>query len=355
MLLMVTGVLELILLSNQFVLYLSHAASGDIVLNTLFKLLALQIPYLLDMLLPLGLFLGILLAFSRLYADSEMTVLIACGISQARLFMLSLGVAIPAIVVVAVMSLWLNPIIYGLQKKIIASSTTDFYMQALMPGRFQSIDHGRKVFYAEKMSRDSKYMHNVFIAEQVSDKSSVVNHWILWSAARGSWLSKFAAVYFVLDNGYRYSGVPGKKNFQISQYAHFGIKLQRRSAEVVKRLHAKSSWDLLQNANTSVTDAAELQFRISLPLSMLVLVALAIPLSRVQPRAGRFARFLPAILLYIIYANLLMVAVDWVAQGTVSPVVGVWWVHLLALGVAGAMWKGKWKFLSRFNQLKIRG
>ena len=352
MLLVIAGILELIFLSNQLIRYLSDVVSGQMAFTSLFKFLGLQAFYLLDILLPLALFLGILLAFGRLYADSEMTVLSACGISRLRLLMMTMGVAIPAIIVVAMMSLWLNPMIAVMQQKIMASNSAELSKQLLRPGRFQAMDHGRLIFYAEKMSRNFNHLENVFIAEQVIDKSSPTKHWALWSAEQGSWQSKFDAVYFVLDNGYRYSGVPGEKNFQISKYAHFGVRIQQHKTAIVKRHTSMSSWELLKYAKTNNKYSAELQLRISIPLSMLILVLLAVPLSRVQPRAGRFTRFLPAILLYIVYVNLLMVAKTWVVNGTVPVIVGMWWVQLLALLVTVVIWQEPWQLLNLRHPLR---
>jgi len=108
-LLATTFILLIILLSNEFVHYLSHAASGKLTAHAVLQLMTLEIPELLGLLLPLGLFIGILLAYGRLYVDSEMTVLFACGISRVRLIMITLSFSAVIMILVAAIMLFVEP------------------------------------------------------------------------------------------------------------------------------------------------------------------------------------------------------------------------------------------------------
>ena len=76
---------------------------------------------------------------------------------------------------------------------------------------------------------------------------------------------------------------------------------------------------------------AELQWRIGVPLSTIILAIFAVPLSRSQPRSGRYGRLALGLLVFIIYFNLLSAAKAWVEKGELDPALGLWWVHGLFL------------------------
>jgi len=139
--------------------------------------------------------------------------------------------------------------------------------------------------------------------------------------------------YLVLEDGYRYESDPARNRFSVIEFIAHGILLEDRplTPTVVQTREIPTS-DL--RIGTMRQHQAELEWRISQPLSVILLALLAVPLSRSQPRQGRFARMFMAILIYAIYSNLLGVSKHWVSQGIVSPLVGLWWVHLLILAWA---------------------
>ena len=65
----------------------------------------------------------------------------------------------------------------------------------------------------------------------------------------------------------------------------------------------------------------------------LVLTLIAVPLSKLRPRQGRYARVGFAIVVYVIYSNLFSASKIWVEKSDVPPAIGVWWVHAVALGL----------------------
>jgi lipopolysaccharide export system permease protein len=142
------------------------------------------------------------------------------------------------------------------------------------------------------------------------------------------------ALSFVFYNGTRYEGNPGSRDFRIVDFAEHGIPVRRddeAAAEVA--VQTKPTADLIGSADPH--DQAELQARISAPLSLIVLMMLAVPLSRSRPREGRYARLGVGMLIYITYANTLAIARFWVERGELSPSIGLWPVHgsLAAIGL----------------------
>jgi lipopolysaccharide export system permease protein len=74
-----------------------------------------------------------------------------------------------------------------------------------------------------------------------------------------------------------------------------------------------------------------------MPLTCMVLALLAVPLARLKPRQGRYARVWLAVVIYFIYLNLVSAGKVWIARGTVPAALGLWWTHgavaLLTLAV----------------------
>ena len=132
--------------------------------------------------------------------------------------------------------------------------------------------------------------------------------------------------FVVLTQGYRYTGIPGTPDYQIAQFASYGVRVQQNAIPAKNRTEATPTLALWQQARGNPDYAAELQWRIALPLSALVLTLISVPLSKVKPRQGRYARLVPAFLLYILYVNLLFASRAWIEDGVIPPTLGLWWV-----------------------------
>ena len=94
------------------------------------------------------------------------------------------------------------------------------------------------------------------------------------------------------------------------------------------RLIRPALWPL---NNADPQKAAELQWRLSIPLMVFTLTLVAVPLSRVNPRSGKFAKLLPAVIIYIFYANFMFIARNATASGKIPLWIGMWWIHLLVV------------------------
>jgi len=326
----VTLILLLIVMSGRFIKYLAEAAAGGLAAEVLFTIMAYRLPGFLELILPLGLFLGILLCYGRLYMDSEMTVLAACGMSMRRLVIYTLAPAILIAGVVGYLSLNLSP--WGAKRveDIFRAQDARTEFDALIPGRFQELGSSDRVTYTETLSKDRKQMHNIFISQRLEKKQSLV---LLVAETGSQYVDELTGDHFLLlENGYRYEGTPGDPEYRVTQYQQYGVRIPPPTVRK-RRLKSelKSTTELLGSEDSR--DIAQLQWRISLPLLVLVLPLIAIPLSRVDPRQGRYLRLLPAIFLYMGYLILLTTVRSALAEGNISPYLGLWWVHLLFLGI----------------------
>jgi len=331
-----SSILLLLVLSNQFARYLSLAASGKLLGFQLIHLIFLEIPQLLSLIFPMAIFLSILISYSRLHSDNEMLVLSASGFSQKQLLKITLTLAMFVAIPVMMFTVWLNPVVADDRDKLLAEISATSILKTLQPGRFQQGSNGNQIFYIEKISSDRKSLNNIFIAQRRDD-----NSWSVMHANSGYYSldAKTKENFAVAQNGLRYEGVPGEKNFTIYQFGEYGIRLNTPVSYVKNtEIDSVSTSELFkkqQNANKEFNYAAELEWRLSLPLSVLVLSFLASTLSYVPPRGGRFSKLIPAILIYIVYANFLIAGQDWISNGQLSPWLGLWIMHLfmIILGV----------------------
>lgn len=332
-LLAATIVLLLIFITNQLIHYLGEAASGGIPAKSVLQLMTLQVPLLLGYMMPLGLFIGILLAYGRLYVDNEMTVLSACGVSKWQLLAMTMGLTSFVVVLVAFLTLWLEPKVAWYRDHIFAEAAIASPLETVFPGRFQTLDKGKWVLYVGDVSRDHKKMRDVFAANfpgQFNAPWTIVSAQGAYQAAQ-----KNGDQFIVLTNGSRYLGIPGQKDFQIVHYGEYGVRLQSGKLHMNSETEYMPTTELIKKGNKNPKVAAELQWRLTMPVATLLLAFLAVPLSQVKPRSGRYAKLLPAILIFIAYVDLIFVAQGAIRKGTISPLPGIWMVHagMLAFGI----------------------
>ncbi|MCH9755755.1 MAG: LPS export ABC transporter permease LptF [Gammaproteobacteria bacterium] len=338
-----TGILLLIFMSNQFVRYIARAASGKIPATFILKLLALELPMLMGLLMPLGFYMALLLAYGRLYADSEMTVLHACGYGPPRLLKHSLMMASGVALFVLVILLWINPAIAVERTKLLRSTGIQVLIQTLEPGKFGSLPGEDAVFYVEKMKREHAEAEGIFLARL--DKHKKEKGWdVLWAdKANITSDPKTGSHELVLTNGHAYQGQPGHADYRVVDFKRYETPLPEPVIVPKKGdLRALKTADLWPFTADEHAKAAELVWRFSIPLMVIVLTLIGVPLCRVNPRAGKYARLLPAILLFILYADFMFVARDAIASGKLPWWLGMGCLHgsMILIGF-GLIWRNR--------------
>ena len=318
----VISVLFLIFVSSWFARLLGQVSAGGIQVDVIFLLLSLKSLDALMILSPLALYLAVLLSFGRLYKDSEMAAMLACGVSPLRLLRLVFWFATGFSLLVALIALYLAPLAnaerFGIQGRMEAMTG----LESVAGGQFRQLANGRLVFYAERLADDGKTMENVFIQGQ---RDGVLNLVVADRAYRIE-NEEIGGSYLVLEDGHRYEGNPGSGSFRMIDFQEHGILIKERETVLtVSKTVAKPTMALLESDHPK--DQAELQWRLSMPISAVLLSLLAVYLSKSNPRQGRYAKFFLGILIYVIYSNLLGVGKAWVEKGQVSPALGLWWVH----------------------------
>ncbi|MEO8444340.1 MAG: LPS export ABC transporter permease LptF [Gammaproteobacteria bacterium] len=328
--LVVTVVLLLILVTNQFAAVLGDAAANRVPRLAILQVLGLTSVQYLTILIPVGYFLASMLALARLYHDSEMAAMMACGIGPAKLYRALLTLGALVALLVGGLSLVVAPAALRQVDIYVAQAKREASLGLLAAGRFVSFANGTAVLYAGSMTPD-KRLHDVFVERRVGARVEVIVADEAWQEDAGDGIR-----ILTFARGQRYEGEPGAPRYRIVEFAEHGIPFELPASGPAKlQPAARPTLDLLTSRNP--VDRAELQWRVGVPLTLLVLTFLAVPLAKTEPRKGRFAGLGSAVLVYLIYANLLAAGRGWLERGQLPQAVGLWWVHGLFFAIAGLM------------------
>ncbi len=314
--------LFLILISGQLVALYSQVASGAMSVDTILILLGLKSLSNMTIVLPLAFYLAVLLAFSRLYRDNEMAVLAACGIGQFRLLNPVLRITLFFALLMGGLTLYLSPWSLDKARQLIQQSESRTDIQAIGTGKFRETPSGEGVIYVEETKEDSGKLQNVFIKQSKGNSNSIIS-----SAAGYQQTNEKTGIRFlILENGYRYDGQPGDGEYVVTRFKKHGIRLTDQELLSANRRRKELSTMELWN-RWQRHDVAEFQWRISTVLLCIILPIMALPLSKTSARQGRYTKVGLALLIYIIYTNLLNASRVWVERGEIPYAIGLWWVH----------------------------
>jgi lipopolysaccharide export system permease protein len=294
-------VLLMVLISGRFVKYLANALAGNLEPSVIFAVIGYKIPGFLELALPLAFFLSILLTFGRLHIENEMSVLKACGISELQLLGYTFIVAIGLAILVGWLSLFVSPAGATKTEAIFLAQQQMTELDKVNPKKFYSLKGGRGVTYADSISSERE-LEDVFLAVSAGSVDTFNRRLAVVVAERGRQQQSEDGIerFLVLEKGYRIEGIPGSHEYQITHFEEYGSKLK-----TPKKIEEDPETDAIATSELLMSDdpklEATLQWRLSIPLMVLIVVILAVPLSRTDPRQGRFTKLLPAIALYFAY------------------------------------------------------
>ncbi|MGH8293983.1 MAG: LPS export ABC transporter permease LptF [Steroidobacteraceae bacterium] len=327
----VMGVLLVILLANQVAAVLERAAASQFPQSVVLELIYLGMLQYLSFLVPFGLLLAIVLAIGRLYHDSELAAALACGVRPATLYGGVIGLGVVLAAGVAAITLLVAPGATAQALTIRNAAVRAGQFAPLQPGTFRAFGGGSAVVYAEKADPDGM-LQNVFVER---NQGASVEVDVARSALHTVSPDGTTQAIKLLD-GESLEGIPGSSQFRIMYFTENFIPFHLPPAKsVVTDLDAQPTAALL--GSPDLKRRAELQWRIAFPLMCIVLTVMAVPLARLKPRQGRYARVWLALVIYLIYSNLISAGQAWIAHGAIPAALGLWWAHaavvLLALAV----------------------
>ncbi len=326
MLLAVILVLFLVLVGNQFINFLKKAYETGIPPEDLLPLISLKVIRDFVPLLPLALFLAIIIAVGRLYRDSEAIVLNTAGLNEKHFMLLIQPIVIAVIIIVSILALIIMPW-SKLQSTIILEKIKNSSQLSLVTaGKFHEFNNSKMVFYAGEVSDDRLKMKDVFI--NTKGNEDIV---IIAKRAEQKIDEKTANIYLHLQEGKRYHNFPNSGSKKIINFNSYNVlihnqrKVNREKIEY--NIRAIPSIDLIFSDKNN--EKAELQWRISQPLSAFLLSLIAILFSKSSPRQGSGMGLFLGLLIYILYNNLLIIAKSSLEKSEIPAYIGLWWVHLL--------------------------
>ena len=326
----IVAVFILVLMGGSLVRLLQMVAGGDIGKDAIFTLLGLETLRMLGRLMPPAFFFAALIVLGRMYRDNEITVLESSGIGVSRLFRLVLMLAVP----MTLISLWLTLFIYPsttyLTMRIKLEQQDAVLVASMDAGRFVESDNGQFVLYTESRGDGPGSLNRVFAQHRLKYKLGIV------TAMQASHYKDEATMQRVLklEDGVRYERSWGEeRSHTLLDFGEFEMRINPSSTERLhERYKTRATADLLNDAHLGAQ--AELQSRITHPLSLLAFALLAVPLSRALPRQTVQGRIVIAIFVYVLFTGLNEVAATWMVKEVTPAGLGTWWVIGLIFAAA---------------------
>lgn len=320
-------VLLLIFVSQKFISILAKAINGVIPPDLVLTLLYLNLPTLGTLMLPISFYLAVLFAHGRLHGESEMVAMTSCGYSPNQVLKATFILSLFTFAFASFNSLYLAPIAENKMISVIENAESDAGAATLIEGRFHSTSDKGGVVYVEQY-KEGQHLDRVFAAHWPKEKDKAPS---VLTSLTGSVENKKDGTWLTLHDGQRYAGIVGQAQFDASEFERFEVHIANREVREKKRgVEALPTAQLF--AVKDVNYQAELHWRFAIPISILMITFMAVPLAKVNPRQGRYAKLLPALAMYLTFFLLLSTARSLIEEGTL-PAISIWIVQLLFLGI----------------------
>jgi lipopolysaccharide export system permease protein len=311
-----------IAVTTRLIRLLGQAAGGKIPTDAVIAFLGFFSVGVLPLLLSVSLFITVLVALTRSYRDSEMVVWFSSGLSLATWLKPVLTFALPVVAAIGALALFITPWAAQVAEQYRARLESRDDVARVNPGVFGESRGRDRVFFVESVTDDrTQQVQNVFVSSVQQGQSGVVR------SERGyTETAPNGDRFLVLEKGRRYEGEPGEAAYRVMEFERYATRIEAKESAQPVISHAQSpTLALIENPTNA--NLGELVWRIGLPVSALILALLAIPMSFVNPRAGRSVNLIYALLVYLVYSNLLSVSQARVSQGKLDFAVGVTVVH----------------------------
>ena len=329
----ITFIIGLIVFGNQFVLTTQESLSFGIPIKELMPLVGFNMLRDIPIILTLSLFLSIIITISQLYKNSEAVVMNSIGLGDRDFINLIKPIVFVSFIIVFYLTIFAVP--WAKQQKRIAEDVTvnASEFSFITEGKFESFKNGEIVFYASESNITDtvgeQNMEEIFIYALDKGKPVIV----LASEAKKYTNAKSESIYLRLKNGIRYEGLPGNENINILNFEKYDLEIVsgdiQKSISSFSEIEEKNTIDLLREGGVKAN--AEIQWRISQPVSVLILSIFGVFLGKSSPRTGKGINLIFGIIIFMLYNNALLVAKSAIESGQLSPLIGMWGIHLLLL------------------------
>ena len=329
-----------IALTTRLIRLLGDAAGGKIPSDAVLAFIGFFALGALPVLLSLTMFIAVLLTLTRSWRDSEMVIWFTAGLPLTAWLKPVMLFALPQVAVISVLSLFISPWAAQMGEQYSARLAARDDVTRVNPGVFGETGNKERVFFVE--STEGGNVQNIFVSSVQQTRSGVS-----MSRTGHTEVAANGDRFIVLENGRRYEGTPGDAQYRVTEFERYAARIESKEGEEPALTH-KTAPTLALIAAPTQQNLGELLWRVGIPISALVLVMLAIPMSFVNPRAGRSANLLFALFTYIVYSNLLSVSQARVSQGRLDFGLGWWIVH------AGMVALLLFMFAQRMQLIRLR-
>jgi len=329
----ITFIIVLIVFGNQFVLTVQESLSFGIPIKELMPLVGFNMLRDIPIILTLSLFLSIIITISQLYKNSEAVVMNSIGLGDKNFINLIKPIVFFTFIIIFYLTIFAVP--WAKQQKSYAEDETvnASEFSFITEGKFESFKNGEIVFYAaESKVKDNvgeQNMEEIFIYA-LDNETPVI---VLASEAKKYTNAKNNSIYLRLKNGTRYEGLPGNENINILNFEKYDLEIVsgdvQQSIASFSEIEEKNTIDLLREGGPKAN--AEIQWRISQPISVLILSIFGVFLGKSSPRTGKGINLIIGVVIFMLYNNALLVAKSAIESGQLSPLIGMWSIHLLLL------------------------
>ena len=331
-----------IALTTRLIRLLGQAAGGQIPTDAVIAFLGFFALGALPVLLSLTMFISVLLTLTRSWRDSEMVIWFGAGLPLTAWLKPVMLFALPQIAVIAALSLIISPRAAQMGAQYATRLNARDDVSRINPGVFGETGNKERVYFVESISGDASTVQNVFVSSVQQQKSGVS-----MSRVGRTETAPNGDRFIVLEDGRRYEGAPGDEQYRVMEFERYAARIETAESKEPQLSHkSMTTWQLL--TNPTPVNLGEALFRIGVPVSAAILVLMAIPMSFVNPRAGRSVNLLFALFTYIVYSNLLSVSQARVAQGRMEFGIGLWLVHAAMIALLVFM------FARRMQVIRLR-
>ena len=329
----ITFIIGLVVFGNQFVLTVQESIDRGIPFQELMPLISFNMIRDVPVILVLSIFLAVIITISQLYKNSEAIVMNSIGLGDKAFLSAIKPFAIFIFLLVLFLTAYAVP--WAKQQKSVVEEKTNKASEFsfITEGKFESFKKGDIVFYASDSTSikvdGEQNMQEIFIYASDNDNPVIV----LASDATKYIDPESTSIYLRLKDGVRYQGLPSSENINILNFDSYNLEIVsgevQKSLATFTEIEEKTTLDLLKQGG--LLAIAELQWRLSLPLSILILVVFGVYLGKTSPRGGKGINILIGIFVFMLYNNGLLVAKSSIENGLLSPIIGMWSIHVIAI------------------------
>ena len=327
----ITFIIALIVFGNQFVLTVQESVQHGIPIQELMPLVGLNMLRDIPIILTLSLFLSIIISISQLYKNSEAVVMNSIGIGDKSFISSIQPIIVFSFIIVFILSIFAVP--WAKQQKNIAEDKTlnASEFSFITEGKFETFKNGDIVFYASESKNidaaNEQNMEEIFIYA-IDNENPII---VLASEATKYEDNISKSIYLRLKDGVRYQGLPGSNNINILDFELYDLEIVsgdiQKTISDFSEIEEKSTFELIKEGGPLAN--AEVQWRFSQPISILILSILGVYLGKSSPRTGKGINILIGLVFFMLYNNGLLIAKTSIENNELNPFIGLWSIHIL--------------------------